>query len=327
MLDKGRYLYEEVVTHIADLTLSFEQHLGDEAEDIHRFHPLFCQVLLDNALEAAAELNPVNLACLRPWGSPAPSEEFVYRLRKLLANEKSWLLKNLDEWSVYGPAVVRVLIPPNSPLGKQLSSHTHEQVVAAMVRALRAKDKQPTSLFDPTCGFGTLLATAAGNLRDQSLIIAGLDFDPEVLPFAQRVLAISGRAPNLSTLQTADLPTMNSFPLDSLPDKKFDLVVINPPHGKLEVSRTQRLSGTVSQLPTLDWRMLELAWEKVTPVDSGGGTLIAFLKTPALNSSHHAVEALSRWIHDQDLVKVLIAMPQNKREFRGKRRLWCCQLR
>ena len=303
-------------------------HLSDF--DVDQWRTPIAQLLIENALSVTVELAQLNLADMRPWEAMSrPPDTPPGRVNDLLDNEKLWLREHPNAWLDYGNAVLEQIFGPRwlSSISATrergtgyLSPHqrTQAQVVAATVRALAAKGHGPTSLLDPACGVGTLLAAAAGAIRLESPIIAGIDRDPTRLALAQRVLAIGGRA---STMHEGEF----SFTDPSL-GVTFDLVVTDDSFWDStkrarEAMPTRTTMRTANQAPRDDenrildrtdpaWTKLELAWEKVTPVDSGGGTLVAFLRGGSLEESRSRLdENVREWIHDKDLVKAVVALP------------------
>ena len=313
--------YDFLEAHVAEVTW----HVARSVRGIVPFSQLtevLVQVLLDNAVAVSAPVTGVMVDDTHPWRHP--DAEFLEDSRigpiieALLQDERLWLQEHESLWPWYGGAVIRVLSRDRTRW-ENLSSRSLEQVVMATTKALISRDRAPLSLLDPVCGSGTLLAAAAAVLDGDVRRICGQDINPNVLAVAQRVLALGGGP---ADLRTDDLMITDAFPGDT-----FDLVVMDPPMGALadrglrgQPAAESVGSRLVASLPPIrhqEWRTLALALDKVSPEEKGGGTLVAFLTSGALLRQGPDVLALRGWIHQQDLLKAIIALPQGVRTGTG----------
>ena len=281
------------------------------------------QVLLDNAVAVAGPTTAAAMRDTYPWRRPDPElledAQTSPIIEELLREERLWLLEHEHLWPWYGGAVLRVFSRDRTGWDN-LSSRSLEQVVIATTQALAAQDRAPVSLLDPVCGSGTLLAAAAAVLQRDTPRICGQDVNSEALAVAQRVLAIGGKS---SDLRLDDLTITDSFFGDT-----FDLVVMDPPTGVLVdggeralASAESLLSPRLATLPPiryLEWQTLAMALGKLTPEEEGGGTVVAFLSIGALQRRGPDVDALRLWIHQEDLLKAIVALPRGVRPGEGR---------
>lgn len=316
-----RQTYDFAEDHVAQLAVRSAKSLGG-GQQFGQISPLLMQVVLDNALEATSPATGVAAEATRPWPSPiaeAPQDAQMARLlRDVLASERLWLQEHEKTWPSYGSAVVRVLSRDRGSW-EHLSSRALEQVVSATTESLVRRDRAPRSIYDPLCGSGTLLAAAASNLENAPVRLCGQDVNEEALAAAERVLAIGGRA---SSLRADDL-----LETDSFPDDTFDLVVMDPPLGmrtdpvfrdRIESGLLQlRLPQGVPFARDQEWLFLALALQKVTPPEEGGGTLVAFLSGGALNRRVFGNAEFRRWLHEQRLLRAIVALPRSVRPDTG----------
>ena len=311
---RGQETYDLVEKHVAQVGIHSAKVLGRwlSFRQISRW---LVRLFLDNAVAVTAPATGVCVDDLRPWPSLTVEipmdDQMALSLEDVLAAERLWLQEHEDVWSSYGNAVVRVL--SRGPGGwEHLSSRALEQVISATTMALVRRNRAPRSIFDPLCGSGTLLMAAASDLADSAVQICGQDISEEALATTERVLAIGGRA---SSLRADDLIVTDSFPNDT-----FDLVVTDPPlglkadpalwNGSTTGSIPSRLPPGTPEVRDLEWLFLAMALQKVTPREKGGGTLVTFVSRGALHRRLFGNSAFREWLHDQGLLRAIVALPR-----------------
>ena len=99
---------------------------------------------------------------------------------EILSREANWLSAHPDLLSWYGSEVPRTTASPWSDRAESLTSRTLEDVVRTLVSALLPEKIGGLSVFDPTCGMGTLL-NAVADLADNDARLSGQDLNDNVV--------------------------------------------------------------------------------------------------------------------------------------------------
>lgn len=97
--------------------------------------------------------------------------------------------------------------------------------IAELVNSLGALSKTPKSIYDPTCGSGRLLFHALKQFTGANIKLYGQEKNHRTYQLARMNMILHGLSPDEYSLGLGD--TLDD---DQFIDKKFDLIVANPPY-------------------------------------------------------------------------------------------------
>ncbi|MEV0975274.1 N-6 DNA methylase [Streptomyces sp. NPDC049915] len=153
--------------------------------------------------------------------------------------------------ALYADLIERCIASTTRSGGEPMTTLALERIVAAFTGptgvAAEASERTVRTVYDPTCGIGTLLLTAVpGGHR------YGQELNPAMAAIAEFRAWLDGR--------TATLACGDSLRKDAFPDLRADLVVCDPPVGVADWGRDDLLLDPRWELGVPPRSESELAW-------------------------------------------------------------------
>jgi SAM-dependent methyltransferase len=223
---------------------------------------------------------------------------------EILSREADWLSAHPDLLSWYGSELLRmVTASPWSNSPESLTSRTLEDVVSTLVSALLPDKTSGLSVFDPTCGMGTLL-NAVADLADNNVRLCGQDINNDVVRLATQNLFIAGR--------DAAIRTGNTLQEDTFPSETYDIVVSDAPYGLHWERERDRIYKRFQLIPPSNdatFLFIQALLEKMKSAKQGGGIGIFFSAVNPLTSTTQGYSKIREAIGDLDVLHSVIALP------------------
>jgi type I restriction enzyme M protein len=206
---------------------------------------------------------------------------------------------------------------------------TPREVIRLMVNLLLEPDTRIlttddviTTVCDPACGTGGMLAEAQNWIREHNpkahVLVYGQDYNPRSYAVAASDLLIKGH-------RDGRVEFGNSLTNDKFANEKFDYLLANPPYGvdwkaeQQEISQWSDFAGYTGKLPRVnDGALMFLLWmigkfQPVDPKQNKHGTRIAivFNGSPLFTGGAGSGESeIRRWIIEHDWLEAIVALPE-----------------
>jgi type I restriction enzyme M protein len=206
---------------------------------------------------------------------------------------------------------------------------TPREVIRLMVNLLLEPDSRIlttkgviTTVCDPTCGTGGMLAETQNWIRDHNpdarVMVFGQDYNPRSYAVAASDLLIKGH-------REGRVEFGNTLINDKFKDEKFDYLLANPPYGvdwkaeQDEISKWSDYHGYKGKLPRVnDGALMFLLtmigkFQPVDPEQNKHGTRIGivFNGSPMFTGGAGGGESeIRRWIIEQDWLEAIVALPE-----------------
>jgi type I restriction enzyme M protein len=206
---------------------------------------------------------------------------------------------------------------------------TPREVIRLMVNLLLEPDSRIlttkgviTTVCDPACGTGGMLAEAQNWIRDHNpdarVLAFGQDYNPRSYAVAASDLLIKGH-------REGKVEFGNSLTDFKFNEDKFDYLLANPPFGvdwkpeHEEISKWSDFNGYTGKLPRVnDGALMFLLtmigrFQSVDPGHNKHGTRVAivFNGSPLFTGGAGSGESeIRRWIIEQDWLEAIVALPE-----------------
>lgn len=278
---------------------------------------LFSQILLDHAVRFVAGQRGTDIP-----KSAAPTQptirDAIYESRleprlygraesvigEILSREADWLGVHPDLLSWYGSELLRMTTArPWSHRAESVTSRALEDVVSTVADTLLPEKTDGLSVFDPTCGMGTLL-NAVADLAGSGARVCGQDYNYDVARLAAQNLFIAGRD---ATIRPGDTLAQDTFPGET-----YDVVVSDAPYRLSWDREHYRSYGRFRFLPPRNdatFLFIQALLAKMRPAEQGGGIGIFFSAVNPLTSTARGYSEIREAIGDLDVLHSVIALP------------------
>jgi type I restriction enzyme M protein len=297
---------EDLSSAGADLLVHLERYIGG-------YPPLVCRILDEIGFaQLATRLNRASL--LRQTLERITAVDLSPRA--VPNNAMGYLFEDL----------VRRFAEANAAAGEHF---TPREVVHLMVRLLFEEDDRGprdtahSTIFDPACGTGGMLAMAREYVASSasqfqgrpSITLFGQELNPETWAIAAADLMLSGAS-------GAEVALGNSLTADAFEGRTFDYMLANPPFGvdwrrieaalRDEAARPQgRFSAGLPRVSDGALLFLQHMLSKMRPREHGGSRIaIVFPASPLFAGGAGSGESeIRRWIIENDWLEAVIALP------------------
>lgn len=174
---------------------------------------------------------------------------------------------------------------------------------AVLVASLPRLDQLtgPVRVLDPGAGSGSLSAALVARLAEERpeipVHVVAVETDPDVLPFLEETLAACQQMPGVTTELVAGDYVIDStgFGPDARMRGPFDLVIMNPPYGKLAAGdhRRRAVALDLVDVPNLYAAFWALGVAALAP----GGQCVAIVPRSWANGPYF--EPFRKWLLDR----------------------------
>jgi SAM-dependent methyltransferase len=278
---------------------------------------LISQLMLDHAVRFVAGQRGIPIPELAEPTQPSPwltirESHSVSRLHdstesligEMLSREADWLSAHPDLLTWYGSELLRMVTArPWSDRAESLTSRALEDVVRTLVRALLPEKTGCLSVFDPTCGMGTLL-NAVADLADNNARVCGQDLSYDVVRLAAQNLFIAGR--------DATIRPGNTLEEDTFPGETYDIVMSDAPYGLAWNRERYRVYERFRLIPPQSdatFLFIQALLAKMKSAEQGSGIGIFFSAVNPLTSTTRGYTEIREAISDLDVLHSIIALP------------------
>jgi len=280
--------------------------------------PFFSQALLDHAVRFVADQRGIRAPKLaEPTGlslrdairgsnlEPQFRDGSDSAIGEVLSHEADWLGGHQDLLSGYGSELLRLTTARRWDLERaaSLTSRALEDVVSTVVAALLPEKTGGISVFDPTCGVGTLLNAVASLARDRALV-RGQDNSNNAARLAAQNLFIAGR--------DAIIRTGDTLAEDAFPGEVYNVVISDAPY---EVSREHDGKAAYEQFRFISprkevtFQFIQALLAKLKRADEGGGIGVFLSAVNPLTSTAKGYSEIREAIGGLDVLHSVIALP------------------
>jgi SAM-dependent methyltransferase len=223
---------------------------------------------------------------------------------EVLSREADWLRAHPDLLSWYGSELLRMVTArPWSDRAESLTSRALEDVVSTLVRALLPDRANYLTVFDPTCGMGTLL-NAVADLADNNARVCGQDLNSDVVRLAAQNLFVADR--------DATIRLGNTLEEDTFPGETYDIVVSDSPYGLAWNGERYKVHERFRLIPPQNdatFLFIQALLAKMKSAEQGGGIGIFFSAVNPLTSTTRGCSEIREAISDLDVLHSVIALP------------------
>lgn len=283
----------------------------------HDLGGLFGRVMLDHAVRYVSRQRGTNMpGWVEPTEPNLPratrqscmASRFRDRVEsvvgEILSRESDWLGAHPEMLSWYGSELLRITSArPWSHQEPSLTSRALEDVVATIADTFLPEKAGSLSVFDPTCGMGTLLNTLA-DVNNHGVRVCGQEVNDNVARLAAQNLFIAGR--------DATIRTGNTLEKDAFSGETYDFVVSDAPYGLRWNLERRRIDERFQFLPPLNdatFLFIQALLAKMKTAEQGGSIGIFLSAVKPLTSTVNTYSHIREAIGDLDLLHSIIALP------------------